>query len=255
MAALIAKGHDAVEEFAREDEGRSVVVRSLRGAEVDVAIRADVVRPAASLVKLALVSAVRAAPEVDLAARVRRDQLGETAYSSVLDVLEPGHELTVGELCGLCLAVSDNPASDYLLGLVGIDAVNERAVALGALETKVVTGFSDGELGSRANVTTASDALQLLLHALRDDAVALSNSLRNTRIPLRLPDGTPVAHKTGTLDGVVNDAGVVYGERTDLALAFLCEGQADPAATSIEIGDCVARLREAVGEDIPIPGR
>ena len=54
----------------------------------------------------------------------------------MLDVLEPGHELTVGELCGLCLAVSDNPASDYLLGLVGIDAVNERAAALGARDTK-----------------------------------------------------------------------------------------------------------------------
>ena len=104
-------------------------------------------------------------------------------------------------------------------------------------------------------MTTANDALELVLHAARDDAVALSNSLRNTRIPLRLPDGTRVAHKTGTLDGVVNDAGVVYGERTDLALAFLCEGQADPAATSIEIGDCVARLREAVGEDISFPGR
>ena len=188
---------------------------------------------------------------------MRRDQLGTTLYSSVLEVLEPGHELTVGELCGLCLAVSDNPASEYLLGLVGRDAVNARASELGASDTRMEAGFSDPELGEagRANVTTANDALELVLHAVRDDAVALSNSLRNTRIPLRLPDDTRVAHKTGTLDGVVNDVGVVYGEGTDLALAFLCEGQADPAATSIEIGDCVARLREAVGEEVSFPGR
>ncbi len=241
---MIAKAHEAVERFAGADPGRSVVVRSVRGAEVDVAVKAGVVRPAASLVKLALVSAVRAAPDVDLSARVRRDQLGSTVYSSVLDVLEPGHELTMGELCGLCLAVSDNPASDYLLGLVGADAVNERAAALGAADTRIETGFSDAELGSRANVTTAADALTLVLHALHDDETALSNSLRNTRIPLRLPDETRVAHKTGTLDGVVNDAGVVFGAESDLALAFLCEGQADPAATSIEIGDCVAQLWE-----------
>jgi beta-lactamase class A len=231
----------AVEKFVAGDPGRSVAVR---GAGVEVAVRADRVRPAASLVKLALVSAVRAAPDVELSARVRRDELGTTVYSSVLDVLEPGHEFTIGELCGLCLALSDNPASDYLLGLVGKDAVNERAGALGAVDTRIETGFSDPELGSRANVTTAADALALVIHSVREDEVALSNSLRNTRIPLRLPDETRVAHKTGTLEGVVNDAGVIFGE-TDLALAFLCEDQADPALTSIEIGDCVAQLFNA----------
>jgi hypothetical protein len=54
---------------------------------------------------------------------------------------------------------------------------------------------------------------------------------------------------------VVNDAGVVYGRETDLAMAFVCDGQPDPAATAIDIGDCVARLREAVGEPISFPGR
>ena len=81
-------------------------------------------------------------------------------------------------------------------------------------------------------------------------AEALANSLRNTRIPLRLPDDARALHKTGTLAGVVNDAGVVFGQETDLALAFLCDNQEDGAATSIEIGDCVAQIRGAVGEAV-----
>lgn len=242
----------AVEEFAGHDEGRSVAVQALRGTEVLARVRADVRRPAASLVKLPLVSAVRAA--ADLTGRVRREELSPTAYSSVLAVLEPGHELTVAELCGLCLATSDNPTSDYLLGLVGMEAVNERAAALGATGTRMEVGFGDAELGpaARANVTTADDALAIVRRIVAEDAPAadaLANSLRNTRIPLRLPDDARVAHKTGTLAGVVNDAGVVFGTQTDLALAFLCDGQEDVAATSIEIGDCVAQIRSAVGED------
>ena len=242
----------AVEKFAGQDEGRSVAAQALRGAEVSARVRADVSRPAASLVKLPLVSAVRAT--ADLTTRVRREELHPTAYSSVLAVLEPGHELTVGELCGVCLATSDNPASDYLLSLVGMKAVNERAAALGAASTRMEVGFGDAELGTaaRANVTTADDALAMVRRIVAEDAPAahaLANSLRNNRIPLRLPDDARVPHKTGTLAGVVNDAGVVFGRETDLALAFLCDGQEDLAATSIEIGDCVAQIRAAVGED------
>jgi beta-lactamase class A len=35
---------------------------------------------------------------------------------------------------------------------------------------------------------------------------AMRNNLRNTRIPLRLPDTLPIAHKTGSLDGLAHNA-------------------------------------------------
>jgi beta-lactamase class A len=113
-------------------------------------------------------------------------------------------------------------------------------------------GFSDDVLSprGRANVTTARDAL-LLVRALADDPVAgpaMRNSLHGLRIPLRLAEDVPVAHKTGTLLGVANDAGVIYGDSTDLAVAFLCDGQPDTAWASIEIGDCVGAIWSALGE-------
>ncbi len=37
----------------------------------------------------------------------------------------------------------------------------------------------------------------------------------NNRLPQGLPAGTVIAHKTGDLDGVVHDAGIVYGPKTD----------------------------------------
>jgi beta-lactamase class A len=37
----------------------------------------------------------------------------------------------------------------------------------------------------------------------------------NNRLPQGLPGGTVIAHKTGDLDGVVHDAGIVYGPKTN----------------------------------------
>ncbi len=100
-------------------------------------------------------------------------------------------------------------------------------------------------------MTTAREARTLVTALVQEPgeiARALENNLRGTRIPLRLPDATRAPHKTGTLPGVVCDAGLVFGERSDLALAFLCDHQVDGPRTGVEIGDCVGEIRRALGE-------
>lgn len=250
---------EALESFAGEDPGRSAALVSLRGPSLAAEVRADSIRPGASLLKLLVVAAVRGAAatgRLDLSARVHRSALPPTRFPSVLTALAAEHELSVNELCGLALVTSDNPASEHLLGLVGRDAVNRHAREVVGLErTRLELGFADELLGpaGRANVTTAREALRLVRQVVTDDsemAAWLASSLRNERIPLRLPDETRTPHKTGSLQGVANDAGVVFGEETDLALAFLCERQPDTALTGMAIGDCVARIRTTIGESV-----
>jgi beta-lactamase class A len=249
----------AVEGFVGGDPGRSLAVESLRGVEVRAAAQEDEVRPAASLLKLALVAAVHEAAErgeLDLRARIRRSGLPPTSNGSVLDALSPEHELSLGELCAFSLVTSDNPAAEYLVRLVGPGSVNRLLEGLGLERTRLRAGFSDEEIAGRANTTTAREALLLVRRLIAEReriAAILESNLRNGRIPLRLPEGTRVLHKSGTLSGVANDAGVVYGARTDLAFAFLCEGQPDPARTSVAIGDCVAEVRVAAGEPVLLP--
>ena len=247
-----------VETFVGDDSGRSVALRSLRGDAVEFQLNADVERPAASILKLPLAVAVlEAAQDGGLQRRaVRVVELPPTTYPTLLAVFDGDHELTIEEACGFMLATSDNPLADFLLELVGLDAVNDQALRLGAEATRLRVGFADGELGDvgRANTSTASDSVQMIVSAVQLPHAgtllgrALRNNLRNMRIPLRLPDETPVAHKTGTLKLTANDAGVIYGHNTDLAVAFLCDNQADTAWTSIEIGDCVAKIWQALGE-------
>lgn len=48
----------------------------------------------------------------------------------------------------------------------------------------------------------------------------------NSRIPRYLPPGLRIAHKTGTLDRVANDIGIVYGKRKNYVLALFYNGNA-----------------------------
>jgi len=236
-----------VREFAGGDPGRSVGVVSLRGGRIGVAVAPDAVRPAASLLKIPLVAAVRASG-LDLDATVTRAELGSTRFATVLAAFGPEHRFTVRELCALSLVASDNLTAEHLLRLVGPDAVNAQAAALAGPSTRLEVGFSDEHLGTAglANVTTVREALRVIRAVVTDPrhaeiASALRNGIRNPRIPLRLAQ-LRVAAKSGTLHGVVNDVGVLFGRQNDLAVAFLCENQPDREATALEIGDCAGAL-------------
>ncbi|MCA9859622.1 MAG: serine hydrolase, partial [Thermomicrobiales bacterium] len=56
----------------------------------------------------------------------------------------------------------------------------------------------------------------------------------------RLPSGDEieVAHKTGSLSGVKNDVGLVYGPTVTYAIAFMSRGQDDPD----EVADRMSRV-------------
>lgn len=54
----------------------------------------------------------------------------------------------------------------------------------------------------------------------------------NNRLPLGLPAGTIVAHKTGDLDGYVHDAGIVYGPKTDYLVVIMSGPWNRPASSA-----------------------
>jgi beta-lactamase class A len=243
---------EVVSSFVGSDQGRSVVIESLRGVAVSVAVAPDASRPAASLLKLPLVSAVYAGGSLE--DTVTRFELGSTVFATVLAAFDEQHRFSIRELCSLCLVTSDNLVAEYLLARVGIDAVNREAERLAGPGTRLEVGFGDAYLSrdGLVNVTTARESLRMMRMLVGDPkyaeiVAALRNSIRNARIPLRIPN-IRVAAKSGTLTGVVNDVGILFGEETDLGVAFLCEEQPDREATGLEIGECVAEIWQSIGD-------
>ncbi|MFJ5119410.1 MULTISPECIES: serine hydrolase [unclassified Kitasatospora] len=244
-----------IEEFAQGGNGagvRSVLVKALGDPQLTVAHQADRVLPAASLAKMILGVALFESGEhgdLDLDARVRIGDLPSTMYPSVLQAFDPDSTVTIRELCGLSLVTSDNPAAEHIRSVLGQDRIDSAIKNLRLNSTVFPVGFSERELGplGRANTTTAEDMMRLIeyidqkphLEPLRRYLV---NYLRNDRIPSRLDDDVPVRHKTGSLRGVVNDAGIVLHPYTPIAMVFLTDGQSDNVRTAQEIGELSDRI-------------
>lgn len=246
----------AVSCFASRDGGRSVLLRgTIAGHTVEAGVGTDVTRPGASVLKLVTAVAVH---EAYRAGTVFADEevavadLPASRWPSVLNLFDRGRKVTVAELVAMSLATSDNRSAHHLVGLIGVDAVNRVALDLGCQATEMRVGFADELLDSRArsNRTTTRDCATVLeAIAERDDLApilrSLENNLAGTRIPLRLPAEVVTAHKTGSLEGVVNDVGLVHAERGHFVACFLTEGQTDLISTNGDIGTCTRAAYDA----------
>ncbi len=258
--ALVAKAQQALdgelERFVGEHPDRSVAVHVLDGPPLRAEVAADVVRPAASFLKLLPALALYDAAErgeIDLDAMVARRELGSTMYPSILAAFQDERRLTLREVCAFSLMTSDNPAAQHVLRLVGHDRIRRICGKLQLSQTAMTVGFTDQELGviGRRNVSTAREALRIIEHieaspTLGDLRRFLVNNQRNTRIPVRLEDEIPVMHKTGSLATVVNDVGVIHLPHMRIALAYLCADEADTALAAVAIGDSALRVVEIV---------
>src|SRR2546421_10918425 len=147
----------------------------------------------------------------------KADDSDSTLYGRV------GRPASVGELLELMITRSSNLATNILIERVGAARAQASARALGAWSIQVLRGVEDGKAyrAGLNNTTTARD-LGVLLAAIAQNRAASPASCRemlrileaqefNEGIPVGLPPGTRVAHKTGWIGEVVyHDAAVGY---------------------------------------------
>ena len=128
-----------------------------------------------------------------------------------------------GEAVRLMIQASSNSDSLALRERLGIDFVDTLPATLGMQSTRLGTEY----------VTTPADIATYFKQLYNDELinpgasedmrqVLLGQSL-NDLIPSALPDGIPVAHKTGLLPDHLHDAGIVYAPGGDYILAILVQ--------------------------------
>jgi beta-lactamase class A len=134
-------------------------------------------------------------------------------------------EVDINTLCGLMISLSDNAATNLLLGRFGLDFFNEEFKKIGLKDTHLERRLFDPESAAQGkeNRIVPAEIGELLERIYRHEFVSedvsremeklLLEQQINHKIPGYLPEGTPVAHKTGEDDGITNDVGVVYGEK------------------------------------------
>ena len=201
-----------------------------------IAINETTKIPSASVIKPAIACAAFHDLNLKLDQFIDLRELDETRYCSIMRAFEPTDTLTLKELIGLMLIVSDNPATTLVLDYVGIDKVRDWLDWVGMDDTNFDVGFTDFDLDGRirTNLTTAKDCLTLLKQIgnprgpygfIRD---MMENNLRNERIPKRLPDDAIIVHKTGTLSGLVHDMAMIEAPGAAYYLIVLANELPDP---------------------------
>ncbi|CAA9267020.1 MAG: Beta-lactamase [uncultured Chloroflexi bacterium] len=219
----------------------------------------------------------------------------QVSNSGVFQHFRPGFTIALHDVLVMMIVVSDNACTGTIADMLGLDAINALCRSIGMAGTthretiprstlrvqpapaagqeQPPTGVPSG--GSRLNETTPADVgllLDLMLRGSGDPAAAaqlgctpelcrlaldiLSWQKLNTRLPLLLPVGAKVAHKTGTGGHCYNDAGIVYrngGPRfiltvyTNKVPKQLPDGSSASGATSLLIG----RLARACWDAMP----
>ncbi len=142
--------------------------------------------------------------------------------SGVLQQLTPGKvSLSLRDVATLMVTVSDNTATNMIIDRVGMAGVNAEMARLGLSSTKLQRKMQDRTAWeeNRENLSTPDEQARLLELLYKGEILSgksreeidhILSIPKPGQLRTLLPAGTKVAHKTGTLSGVVVDVGIVY---------------------------------------------
>ena len=203
--------------------------------------------PSASVIKLPIM--IEAMEQVK-AGRLDLDEIhiltdGEkVGGDGVLKTYSHRSRVAYRDLLRLMMIYSDNTATNIFINELGMDAINRRIQSLGLSGSQLNRVMMDtlAVRQGRENYVTARDMNRLLGKLYRNEVATpelcahmiaiLKQNEDTATIPKRLPAGTVVAHKTGTLAYIRGDAAIVYA-REPFLLSIFVAGVPTPQAEQL----------------------
>ncbi|HET9832080.1 MAG TPA: serine hydrolase [Vicinamibacterales bacterium] len=194
--------------------------------------------PTASAIKLAIVYELfKQADEkrIDLEEKVTLDRRQAVGGTGVL--VEMGTPtLSIRDYAVLMVTLSDNTATNVLIDRLGMDRIAARMQGLGLNGTKLRRHMMDTAAARRGdeNVSTPDELVRLLEamhgpmtgpartgHYLMGEAIDLLKKPKENRLRKGLPEGVASADKSGELEGVRVDAGIVFAKNRPYVLCVM----------------------------------
>jgi beta-lactamase class A len=162
--------------------------------------------------------------------------------SGILQELSDGLRLTLRDAVTLMMTMSDNTATNLALDVLTTDAVNARMESLGLHQTRVLRKVFGGGT-SRAGedpalkpyglgVTTPREMVTLLEKLERGEVVSRAASkemldlMKREQVHAgigRTLNGVEMATKSGALDQLRSNIGIIYTKRGRIAMAITCD--------------------------------
>jgi beta-lactamase class A len=169
------------------------------------------------------------------------------AGSGVLNELTDGLRLSLRDAVTLMMELSDNTATNMVLDHLSTDAVNARMESLGFKQTRIMRRVGGGGVSKEGQVeankryglgrTTPHEMATLVERLERGEVVSPAVSKEMIDL-LKREQGTngiwrnlwrlDKATKSGALDALRSNVGVIYHPRGRIALAVTCDDMPEP---------------------------
>jgi beta-lactamase class A len=162
--------------------------------------------------------------------------------SGVLQELGDGLRLTLRDAVNLMMIVSDNTATNLVLDVLTTDAVNARMEQLGLKQTKLLRKVGSGGTSKAGldpllkpfglGVTTPREMVMIVEKLERGEVVSKEASKEMIALMKREQshdgigrtlNGVDMATKSGALDRLRSNVGIIYSKRGRIAMAITCD--------------------------------
>ena len=251
--------------------GKNLVTGESYGLDRDDPVRT------ASTIKLAIMVECffeAAEGKLDWSERIKIPESEKVSGSGIVQELSTG-ELPLRDLVDLMIVLSDNTATNLVLNRIGGNAVNARMKQLGFMQTRVmrkILGDGNNLKPTPSGITeeglkpenkkwgigrsSPAEMVTILNKLYRGELVSKPASEEMLTILKRQRDhdgigrdlkDTVIASKSGALDRLRSDVGIVYWDGGAIAIAITVDDMPEPNWTSDNPGNLlVANLSESL---------
>lgn len=229
----------SIEQLARIHKEKVAIC--IQTEEGTISINADMKMRSASIIKVPLALAcLYQAEQKKLVLNQPIQVENKVAGSGVLNYLSGNPSLTLINYIELAMIVSDNTASNILIDAAGIEQINLFMDSIGMKNTVLKRYFMDFEAlkDGLENKTTAQDMMTCLTILTEENSWLSAQSrhqlqqiLSHQQFQHKLARYAStagadifIAHKTGELDGIEHDIGVMQKEEVQVKVVVLTTG-------------------------------
>lgn len=237
----------------------AIYIKDLETKE-EIKINEQIVFPSASTIKLVIMAELLDRvnnKDISLDEQINIGDYNKVGGDGILKELETKVSLSYKDILTLMIILSDNYATNILIDVLGFENINKQAEKLGLSNTKLKRKMMDQEAvkNGKENMTTAEDMKHILELIYNKEYISKEMSVLANDIMLRqqvnglniyLPEEIKIAHKTGDLDKLEHDVGIVYLDNKDYIICVLTKN----LDSNIEGKKIISNVSKIVYEDM-----
>ncbi|MPQ31329.1 serine hydrolase [Clostridium estertheticum] len=225
----------------------SIYIKELNQGEICEINQFEIV-PSASIIKLFIMGSTLervSAGTLSLKDRITINKKEKVPFS-ILTLLDDDNSYTINDLILLMVIQSDNTATNKLIDIIGFDSINDFIKKHNFNSSTLQRKMMDNEsrlkgIDNLCNISDCALFLELIYNGkLINEEYSklmvsiLTHQLDDSMMKINLPTNITIAHKTGDLDFLKHDVGIVYTSKTNYIFSmFTWEAISDNYAKNL----------------------